>query len=263
MSTNDENTDLLLGLGLTLNQAKVYLAILKLEKTTVRQVAKFSKVRREDVYRLLPSLEKMGLVERLLGKPTEIRATLISDALSLLVAEEKNRAEERLTGMRSMVQKLSLKEWKQPPLGEESIYILIAEKKAILAKTSELIRNSRREIALIADKARIMPVLAQFSDEYRLAKKKGAQVRLLFEGDRPNDLLKEQVKKYIGDGNSVHVRFHPEALNHFIMSDDKEALITTSKERGLGESPSLWTNNRNLIGVLRTSFESDWKKAES
>jgi hypothetical protein len=45
------------------------------------------------------------------------------------------------------------------------------------------------------------------------------------------------------------------------MSDDKEALITTSKESGLGESPSLWTNN-NLIGVLRTGFESDWKRAE-
>ena len=58
------------------------------------------------------------------------------------------------------------------------------------------------------------------------------------------------------------VKFHREPLNHFIMSDDKEALITTSKESGLGESPSLWTNNCNLIGVLRTSFESDWKKAE-
>ena len=47
------------------------------------------------------------------------------------------------------------------------------------------------------------------------------------------------------------------------MSDDKEALITTSKESGLGESPSLWTNNGNLIGVLRTGFESDWRKAKS
>ena len=54
--SNDENTDLLLGLGLSLNQARVYLAILKLEKTTIGQVAKFSKVRREDVYRIMPSL---------------------------------------------------------------------------------------------------------------------------------------------------------------------------------------------------------------
>ena len=156
--SNAENTELLLGLGLTLNQAKIYLAILRLEKTTVGQVANFSKVRREDVYRILPSLEKMGLVERLLGKPTEIRATRVSDALSLLVAEEKDKSDERFVGMRSIVQKLSLKEWKQQLPREENIYILIAEKKAILSKTSELIRNSRKEVALIADKERIMPV---------------------------------------------------------------------------------------------------------
>jgi sugar-specific transcriptional regulator TrmB len=259
--SNDENTDLLLGLGLSLNQARVYLAILKLEKTTVGQVAKFSKVRREDVYRLLPSLEKMGLIERLIGKPTEVRATPIPNSLSLLVAEEKNKSDERLTSMKSNVQRLSLKDWKQPFPGEESIYILIAEKKAILAKTSELVGNSRKEVALIADKTRIIPILAQFSDEYKQAIKEGTQIRLIFEGESPDGLLKEKVKKLIG-GTSVHVKFHREPLNHFIMSDDKEALITTSKETGLGESPSLWTNNGNLIGVLRTGFESDWKKAE-
>ncbi len=63
--SNGENMDLLLGLGLTVNQAKVYLAILKLEKSSVSQIAKLSKVRREDVYRILPSLEILGLIERL------------------------------------------------------------------------------------------------------------------------------------------------------------------------------------------------------
>ncbi len=258
---NDESTDLLLGLGLSLNQARVYLAILKLEKTAVGQVAKFSKVRREEVYRILSALEKMGLIERLLGKPSEIRATPISDALSFLVAEEKTKSDDRLSGMRSKVKSLSSKDWKQPLSGEESIYILIPEKKAVLAKTSSLIRDSRKEVALVADKGRVIPVLSQFSDECMQAIKKGAQVRLLFEGDTPDGLLKEKVKKLI-DGASVHVKFHREPLNHFIMSDDKEALITTSKESGLGESPSLWTNNSNLIGVLRTGFESDWEKAE-
>ena len=246
---------------MSLNQARVYLAILKLEKTTIGQVSKFSKVRREDVYRILPSLEKMGLIERLMGKPAVIRATPISDALSFLVAEEKAKSDDRLTGMRSRVQKLSLKDWKQPVLGEESIYILIAEKKAILAKTSELIRNSKKEVALIADKARIIPTLSQFSEECKQAIKKGSQICLIFEGEGSDVLLKEKVQKLI-DGTSVHIKFHRESLNHFIMSDYKEALITASKESGLGESPSFWTNNGNLIGLLRTAFESDWQKAE-
>ena len=259
--SNDENMDLLLGLGLTLNQAKVYLTILKLEKTTAGQVAKFSKVYREDVYRILPILESMGLIERLLGKPAEIRATPISDALSFLVSEEQGKFDERLKGMKGIVQRLSLKDWKQPLSKEESIFILIAEKKAILAKTSGLIRNSIKEVALIADKTRIMPVLSQFSDEYKKAIKKGANVRLLLEGEKPDVFIKEKVAKLLGTV-SVLVKFYSEPLNHFIMSDDREALITTSIESGLGESPSLWTNNRNLIGVLRTGFESDWEKAE-
>ncbi|MGD0994669.1 MAG: helix-turn-helix domain-containing protein [Candidatus Bathyarchaeia archaeon] len=258
--SNDEDTVLLLGLGLSLNQARVYLAILQLQKTA-GQIAKFSKVRREDVYRILPTLEKLGLIEKLLGKPSKIRATPISDALTFLVAEEKKKSDERLTGMRSTVKRLSLKDWKQPLPEEESIYILIAERKAILAKTSELIRNSRKEVALIASKERIILILSELSDEYKQAIKNGAQIRLIFEGDSPDILLKEKVQKII-EGASVHVKFHCKPLNHFIMSDDTEALITSSKENGLGENPSLWTNNSNLIGVLRTSFESDWKKAE-
>jgi hypothetical protein len=167
-----------------------------------------------------------------------------------------------LSGLRGTIKKLSLKDWKQPPPEEESIYILIAEKKPILAKTSALIRDSKKEVALIADKARIMLILSQFSDECKQAIKNGAQVRLLFEGESPDGLLKEKVQKLI-EGASAHVKFHRKPLNHFILSDDTEALITGSSESGLGESPSLWTNNSNLIGVLRTSFESAWEKAKN
>jgi sugar-specific transcriptional regulator TrmB len=258
----DENTDLLLGLGLSLNQSRVYLAILQLERTSVGQISKFSKVRREEVYRVLPALEKMGLVERLLGKPAEIQATPISDALTLLVDEEKSKSDARLSGMRRRVKMLSVKNWKQTLPGEESIYILVSERKAILAKTSELIGNSRKEVAIVADKGRIMAFLSLFPDEFKQATKKGAQIRLIFERDNPDHDLGEKVQTFIG-GASVHVKFCREPLHHFLMSDDKQALITTSKESGFGDSPSLWTNNTNLIGVLRTSFESGWEKAEN
>jgi len=260
--SNDEDAVLLLGLGLSLNQAKAYLAILKLEKTTVGNLAKFSRIGREEVYRILPKLEKMGLIEELLGKPTEIRVTPIKDALTFLVEEEKKKFDERLSGLTSTFKKLSLKDWKQPPPEEESIYILMAEKKPILAKTSGLIRDSKKEVALISDKARMAPMLYQFLDELKHAIQNGAQIRLIFEGSSTDISIKENVKKLI-HGASVHVKFHRKQLNHFIMSDDAEAMITGSTESGLGESPSLWTNNSNLIGALRMGFEYGWKGAEN
>jgi hypothetical protein len=196
-----------------------------------------------------------------MGKPAEIRATPISDALTFLVAEEKTKSDERLSGMRIKVQSLASKDWKTLLPEKESIYILIPERKAILAKTSELIKNSRKETFLIADKVRILPILSRFSEDFKTAMNKGAQIRLIFEGESPDNLLKEKVQELI-HGASCHVKFYREPLNHFIMSDEKEAMITTSKESGLGESPSLWTNNSNLIGILKTSFESEWQKAE-
>jgi len=57
-----------MGLGLSPNQAKVYQTILKLGNVPVGLIAKSSSVRREDVYKVLPTLEKMGLIEKLLGK---------------------------------------------------------------------------------------------------------------------------------------------------------------------------------------------------
>ena len=83
MSENDK-IDLLVGIGLSPNQAKVYQSILKLGNATVGLITKFSSVRREDVYRVIPTLEKMGLVEKLLGKPAVIRATPVAGALTSL-----------------------------------------------------------------------------------------------------------------------------------------------------------------------------------
>jgi len=258
--SNDENTDLLLGLGLNLTQARVYLAILKLDRAKVGQIAKFSKVRREEVYRILPTLETLGLVERILGKPTIIRATPISDALNFLVTEEKTKSDERLSGMRTKVQKLASRDWKQGDL-KESIYILIPDRLLILSKTSSLIKNSKHEVCFITDKVRVLAFLIEFSDELRPAVKKGIQIRMILEGSDSEDLDREKVRKLLAD-DSVPIKFHHEPLNHFVVADDKEAMITTSKESGLGEAPVLWTNNDNLIGVLKTSFESSWQTAK-
>jgi sugar-specific transcriptional regulator TrmB len=258
--SNDENTDLLLGLGLNLTQARVYLSILKLDRAKVGQISKFSKVRREVVYRILPSLEKIGLVERILGRPIMIRATPISDALNFLVTEEKTKSDERLSDMRIKVQKLASRDWKQGDL-KESVYILMPDRLLILTKTSSLIMNSKKEVCFITDTVRVIPFLSEFSDELRPAVKEGVLVRIVLEGSDSDDFLREKVRKLLS-GDSVSIKFHHEPLNHFVVSDDKEALITTSKESGLWDAPVLWTNNDNLIGVLKTSFESLWQKAE-
>jgi hypothetical protein len=40
--------------------------------------------------------------------------------------------------------------------------------------------------------------------------------------------------------------------------DNREVVIDTSLEGGLGESPTLWSNTPSLIAVFRDYFETKW-----
>jgi len=59
--------------GLTGNQARAYVALVKLRVASVSKIAQLSRIRREEIYRMMPKLERLGLVEKILGKPVKIQ----------------------------------------------------------------------------------------------------------------------------------------------------------------------------------------------
>ena len=91
MDSIEQNAETLSSFGMTVKQAKVYLALVFLGTALVGDISKHSKVRREEVYRILPKLEKMGLIEKTLSTPVKLKATSVENALSLLIKiEEEN-----------------------------------------------------------------------------------------------------------------------------------------------------------------------------
>ncbi|NIM44167.1 MAG: hypothetical protein GTO54_00770, partial [Nitrososphaeria archaeon] len=93
----EEYAEILSDFGLTRNEAKVYVATAKLGLASVSRVSKASGVRREDVYRMLPKLQKLGLIEKILGKPVKVRATPVEDGLSFLIKQQEELASMRLS----------------------------------------------------------------------------------------------------------------------------------------------------------------------
>jgi sugar-specific transcriptional regulator TrmB len=58
----EEFVQILTRLGLTISQAKVYLALLELKKATGKITAKHSEVARQEAYRVLGELQEKGRV---------------------------------------------------------------------------------------------------------------------------------------------------------------------------------------------------------
>jgi sugar-specific transcriptional regulator TrmB len=81
----DEDVEALTSLGLTILQAKVYLALVKSGSSTIREISKTSDVARQDLYRITSELQKLGLVERVIANPTEFRAIELTGGISILL----------------------------------------------------------------------------------------------------------------------------------------------------------------------------------
>ena len=252
-----------MGLGLSPNQAKVYQTILKLGNVPVGMIAKSSSVRREDVYKVLPALEKMGLIEKLMGKPAIIRVTPVAGALASLIVDEKVKSDERIASMKAKFQVLSKAMWVQPiAVGEEeSLYALIPEGKAAIAKLTSLIASSKINVFWIATLKEISYVTSLLFAEIKRAVHNRVEVNVIIEDFKPDQTQQKQLKHTL-NMESADIRFHQQPLNRFTVFDGSEAMISTSRKSASEDASALWTTDANLIGVLNGYFETAWGESE-
>jgi DNA-binding MarR family transcriptional regulator len=78
----------LVGLGLSVRQARVYLALLRAGVARVQVVSDLSHVHRQEVYRVLDVLQQMGLVQRRVSNPATFSVTPIGEAVKLLLGQK-------------------------------------------------------------------------------------------------------------------------------------------------------------------------------
>ena len=94
MLLQEETVQTLVNLELTVLQAKVYLALVKLGTSTGRTTAKAAKVASQDVYRVLTELQEKGLVEKIIAKPNKYRPIPLKDGLSMLLQRRNKQTAE-------------------------------------------------------------------------------------------------------------------------------------------------------------------------
>lgn len=71
-------------LGLTINQAKVYLALVRSGVSNAKTISNVTKIARHDIYRVTRTLEELGFVERTITVPTKFTAIPIREGFSML-----------------------------------------------------------------------------------------------------------------------------------------------------------------------------------
>jgi len=256
----EKNVEILKDFGLTRNQAKIYVATARLRLASVGQISKVAKVRREDVYRILPKLEKMGLVEKLLGTPTKIRATPVKEALSILVKHEEDRAQRRISTLKTET-KTFLKHFALAPrleAEETTSFALLKNRENIMSKTSTMMKKAEREFDIACSGRKLVQFIRTLADQFKIITKKGIEVRIISNLVKYETPLQKVIKESISLGNSIDLRYADLPSSHYMIVDFKEALVSTATEGNIGENPCLWTNSNNLARVFQKDFENLW-----
>ncbi|PNX50139.1 MAG: hypothetical protein BV458_13715 [Thermoplasmata archaeon M9B2D] len=260
----EDSAKLLSEFGLTYYEAIVYITSLKIGVTTASKIAKHANIRREEVYRTIPKLEKIGLIERILGRPAKVKALPLQEGLNTLfeMKEEEtslelrqllSKKDEVLKKFDNVIQSYKMEE-------EQPHFILISEKDVLSRKVTSAITSAEKSVDFVDSFENAFRFILSYGDVLKIAKKKDVEVHILTECPEEIGLIPEYLKKQIPH-NSFTVRYSENIPSRYILFDKKQAMITTSAGSSFTDGQCLWTNDPSLVGIIHRDFEEQFRDA--
>jgi sugar-specific transcriptional regulator TrmB len=257
---SDDTVSKLTSFGFTINQAKVYLSIVQLGRTRVGRIAKITQLHRQDIYKLLPKLEKRGLIIRTIDKPFMIEAISIEKALESVIAKEREESKERIALLEHNLKDMIDSIQDQPRLKEEVRFTLLTTDEAIKNKEKFIFRKTRKEFQVVSTIDNITrPGPNYFRDFLQVIAESKARLRLIVVSSNGKELVKQTVEKVAPRNLHLHVKhLHRSVCKNFQIIDNKEVWLATQQKTELGHSCILWTNDSNIVDAYREIFKKIW-----
>ena len=260
LSIKEEDLKVFLNLGMTKNQTKIYLALLKLGmESNAASLFEVSGVARQDIYRVLVELQKLGLVEKLVATPNRFRTLPPTEAISTLL-EKQTVYFKDLEKKGQCFAKEVLANYGNPSYSaEKNQILLINEKQAIMHKAQELIGKSKFSVDWITPVNEFQKWITFCSDSFRLARNNGAKIRWILQRPANREML-ELICTELTKKQEIEVKFCPK-INVKLGIYDKEEIILAMFGNGeFGETPAILSNCTAIIALAIDFFENNWKK---
>jgi sugar-specific transcriptional regulator TrmB len=250
----EETVQTLVNLGLTVLQAKVYLALVKSGTSTGRTTAKTAKVASQDIYRVLTELQEKGLIEKIIAKPNKYRPILLEEGLSMLL-QRRNKQTAELKKAAFVMFKTFQSSGEREDKNETGDFVLIPEKEPIENRFIRVWETAQTSVDLVNDEREAMIMREKHYELTVKAHKRGVKIRELLIKTRGG-----------GGGLKRRPEFQSSYL-HFpspakvVIKDNTEVFISTTYEVSTLKQPYLWSNNPIIVQVIQQWYDIMWEKS--
>ena len=257
-----QKLQVLIDLGLTTAQAKVYLALVQNGTSTAKTISEVSNVPRPEVYLSMGKLRKKGLVQMVIAKPSKYRATPANPAIGSLLQAKIRENQELQAKATTLIKEVGCKNGKELS-AKETEFLLIPKSKALIYKITEGIKNAEKSIYGVSSWEKWSCCFHNLAEEWKKAVKSGVEIRLVT--DRPEKLLRlPDFLEWVSSKN--YANFSLSCISDTVqvstmIFDLKQMFINTLEKGGLADAPALWSSNPCIMVVTQNYFESMWSKS--
>jgi sugar-specific transcriptional regulator TrmB len=261
MIQDDEYIQTLTELGLTLLQARTYLALCKTGQVTAKTISKASNIARQNIYRILPTLEKLGLAQKIIANPTMYKATPIKEGYSLLL-QNKTREHTRLQQRTIDLIKNSHESNDKPTLQEEvQQFVLISSKRLIEKKWEKEDTQTQKSLDIICDTPGFSAWMTNNSQIHKTTVKRGVKIRVITDKCRGSKLI-DNISPIFKNNSLYEIRYITSLLPIKVaIYDGKKVSMYTERPRDFESVPNLFSTNPQFAEVISAYFEVLWSKA--
>jgi sugar-specific transcriptional regulator TrmB len=261
LALQQSDLEVLKSLGLTLSQAKVYLALIKTKPPEVELISKLTNISRPDVYRALSKLQNLGIVEKAIERPQRYKAVPPQEGITILL---KRRDEEHDTLRRNsklLADRLKNYSFTKPTSSSDR-FVLIPKKSRMITTIKRAIDASQETVDLAMSLKRFMFGTKEvFAENHKKAWARGVRFRYIVE--KPEEATTaEHLAQYFRKNSLCEARFLSDKPQAVIgIYDKREAFIILSPKEGIFNSPAVWSENPSFIMVIQDYFEHLWLTA--
>jgi sugar-specific transcriptional regulator TrmB len=251
----DALIDRLQTLGLTSNEAKAYLAVMRLGNCRVIEIAREARLQRTEVYHIMPRLVSLGLVEETLDRPVRYQAASVRTGLSALSNVVLMKYKGIADGIEDLTAQLETMRNKLEGRAEGQVRIITG---------AENIRRDFRE-ALDSAQSEIWTMTRAGSSLHR------SDIKYALEAI-PKRHLKARSILDINEGNinaarrlatAIEVRHFSPVVIHVYGADMRYVAVGLGTPVAGDESKAseLVTTYPEYVKLLREFYETTWKQA--
>lgn len=258
MISNEENIQTLIDFGLTGVQARIYLSLLRIGTSPIKEIANAAKVARPDVYRALARLFELGLVEKIISTPAQYKPVPIIDGVCVLMSRRASETVELNRRVTNLVKSHERKSVEEFPNHKDQ-FILIPNGETLPLEIKKIAEKAQKNICAIYTWKKFLQFFMQNSGVVKEALSRNVAIQILTEDIGYSNLNEiRSLEKF----PLFEIKFlHEPPRIGFTIFDGEEILLVTSPDLDYSDSPSLGSSNHSLIELAKAYFDNAWSKA--